>query len=168
MGTSATERQRRSRAHKRGDHSLCSPQRCDGHGVTDVTDPASADTVTFGARGRRLWGELTKVPPEPAARVLIEEACRIADRLDKLDRLLTGEADDWLGIVESKGDPDRQELVINAPLAEARQQATALKQLLAELRQAAGSAGMKPAEEGDVLDQLAAKRARRRADAAGS
>lgn len=119
-------------------------------------------------RGQRLWGELTKVSPEPAARVLIEEACRIADRLDKLDRLLTGEADDWLGIVEAKGDPDRQELVITAPLAEARQQAGALKQLLAELRQATGRGAAKPAGEGSVIDQLAAVRARRRADAAGS
>jgi len=127
-----------------------------------------SDSVTFGARGQRLWDDLTKTRPEPAARVLIEEACRIADRLDKLDRLLTGEADDWLGIVEAKGDPDRQELVITAPLAEARQQATALKQLLAELRQATAAAGSSPAEEGDVLDQLAAQRARRRADATGS
>jgi hypothetical protein len=166
MGTSATERQRRSRAHKRGDHSLCSPGRCDGHYVTPVTRHAPSETVTFGARGQRLWGELTKVPPEPAARVLIEEACRIADRLDRLDGILTGSDAEWMRF---KVDDDGEVTVyIGAPLAEARQQATALKAILAELRQAAGRGAAKPAGEGSVIDQLAAVRARRRADAAGS
>lgn len=56
MATPA-ERQRRSRAHKRGDHGLCDPKRCKG----DVT-PADRDSVTpiRAARG------VTRAVPAPA------------------------------------------------------------------------------------------------------
>lgn len=40
--SSAAERQRRSRAHRKGDHSLCDPARCDGSGV--VTAEGSVTT----------------------------------------------------------------------------------------------------------------------------
>jgi hypothetical protein len=92
-------------------------------------------TPRLHASGRQLWEELDGASASGGGRALILEACRIADRLSALDRLIGGDARDWLDIVESKGDPERQELVINAPLAEARQQAAVLKQLLAELRQ---------------------------------
>jgi hypothetical protein len=84
----------------------------------------------------------------PAVRVLLEEACRIADRLDKLDRLLDGDADQWVSLVEDRGDPERQFVVIDRPLAEARQQATALKQLIAEIRAADGGKVGKPPADG--------------------
>jgi hypothetical protein len=100
---------------------------------------ASSRDVTSVTRGERLWRDMKGDGLDPAQRVLLEEACRIADRLDKLDRLLAGSAHDWVSLVESKGDPERQEVVIDRPLAEARQQATALKQLIAEIR-AAGAA----------------------------
>ncbi|WP_285554862.1 hypothetical protein [Actinoplanes regularis] len=87
-------------------------------------------------RGERLWREMKGDDLPPATRVLLEEACRIADRLDQLDRLLGGTARDWVSLVEKKGDPERQCVVIDKPLAEARQQATALKQLIAEIRAA--------------------------------
>jgi hypothetical protein len=98
--------------------------------------------------------------------VLILQACRIADRLDALDRLLAGDARDWLEIVETKGNPERQELVIDKALAEERGQATTLKQLIAELRQSGGTEQQD--QGGDILDQLAARRAARLANAAGS
>lgn len=50
--------------------------------------------VTLGASGQRLWAEMTDgatLPPLQA--VLLLDACRIADRLDKLDAQLRGE--DW-------------------------------------------------------------------------
>lgn len=72
----------------------------------------------------------------PERRVLLEEACRIADRLDRLDALLSGDSGSWVRLVEDKGDPERQIVVVDRALAEARQQAVALKQLIAELRAA--------------------------------
>ena len=87
----AAERQRRYRAHKRGDHSLCDPNRgCNG--VTPVTGGSAgsgpAAPTGLGARGHRLWAALAESIPGPAHLVLVEEACRIADRLDRLDRAL--------------------------------------------------------------------------------
>jgi len=117
------------------------------------------------SRAERLWREEGGDRLTGARRALLEEACRIADRLDKLDRLLSGDAADWLTLVEDRGDPERLVVVIDRPLAEARQQATALKQIVSELRQ--GAAASRPEMGGGVLDQLAARRAARRANTAG-
>lgn len=88
-----------------------------------------------GGRGAKLWLDLSGDVLPPGQRVLLEEACRIADRLDKLDRMLAGDATDWIGLVEKRrGDPEVLEVTIDRPLAEARQQQLALKQLLAEMR----------------------------------
>lgn len=109
----------------------------------DANDVTSRDGdpigVELGDAGLNLWREMTKqgaLPPMQA--VLLLEACRITDRLEKLDRQLAGE--DWLRF---RVDDDGTEVtvVIDKPLSEARQQATALKQIMAELRQA--SAGSK-------------------------
>lgn len=167
MGATNAERQRRYRAHKRDDHTLCDPSRCPDATSVTVTQPVTGvtrNTERLGPVGSRLWRELNGDRATAGQRVLTLEACRIADRLDKLDRLLSGDADNWVSLVEVKGDPDRQEVVIDKPLAEARQQATALKQIVAELRQ---SGTEKPATGGSVLDQLAARRAQRLANTAG-
>lgn len=170
MAASAAERQRRYRRHNKGDHSLCPPTReCrnNTHGVASpVTPVVTRDAPTVGgSRGRRLWDEMGGDDLSGGRRVLLEEACRIADRLDALHKLLGGDARDWLSIVETKGHPDRQEIVIDKLLAETRQQATALKQIIAELRQSGADDGQ---ERGvDILDQLAAQRAKRLANASG-
>lgn len=167
MASAAAERQRRYRAHNKGDHSLCLPDRPCRTDARDVTSPVTV-TVTRDepTRGRRLWDDMNGDTLTGGRRVLLEEACRIADRLDRLDALLAGSAEDWLSFVETKGNPDRQEIVIDRPLAEARQQATALKQIIAELRQGAASGGEQD-QGGDILDELAAARKKRLADAAG-
>ena len=128
---SSTERSRRLRAHRKGDHSLCLAT-CDGTAVA-VASATRATPVGLGARGRKLWRELTADEPGPAERLLIEEACRIADRLDKLDAQLRGDAEAWLRfVVDDTG--AEVTITIDRALAEARQQAVALKALLAELR----------------------------------
>jgi hypothetical protein len=172
------ERQRRSRAHRRGDHSLCELGRCDAvtAAVTAVTSADVTPDVTAGplappdldARGRWLWAQLSAGdPPPPEQQVLIAEACRIADRLDRLDALLRDE-DTWarLQVPDNAAETGEVRLVVNAAIGEARQQALALKGLAAELR-AAKATGRTPAKEGSVLDQLAARRATRRANATG-
>jgi hypothetical protein len=94
----------------------------------------------LGTRGRRLWRELAAGGALTAAdAVLAEEACRIADRLDRLDALLRGDVDAWAYIDYPDNGPVR--LVVNSALAESRQQAAVLKTICAELRQSARKAG---------------------------
>ena len=54
----------------------------------------------LGERGTRLF-EAFRDRVDERGLVLLEEAARIADRLDKLDRLLTGEADVWCRLVHN-------------------------------------------------------------------
>lgn len=111
----------------------------------------------FGARGALLWQELTAAgrTADPAARVLAEEACRLADRLERLDAILRGERHEWLRVDSADGVPV---LVVDKALSEARQQAIALKTILAELRQREAHASATPT---GALDELAQKRANR-------
>lgn len=118
----------------------------------------------LGVRGKRLWREIKGEQFDPVRRVLLEEACRLADRLDRLDASLVGRVP-W-GFEVSEEFPDVAVIVVDKALAEARQQAMALKQLIAELRQS--GADEKPQTTGgSVLDQLAARRASRIAGTAG-
>jgi hypothetical protein len=128
--------------------------------VTAVTD----DVPRLGERGARLWRELGGDNLDPAKKVLAEEACRIADRLDRLDDFLRGREDAWLRFRARNEDGSIVQVVVDKALAEARQQAVALKQIVAELRQGGKD---KPETGGSVLDQLAARRAARLANTTG-
>lgn len=86
----------------------------------------------LNARGRRLWAELHEQVDGERGLVLLEEACRIADRLDKLDALLRGNASVWSRLVHDARTED-YELRIDSALIEARQQASVLRQLLVAL-----------------------------------
>jgi hypothetical protein len=102
----------------------------------------------------------------PAHRVLLDEACRIADRLDRLDALLAGRDDGWLRL---SYEGDQVTVVVDALLAESRQQATALRGLVAELRQASAKTS-KPAQskaKGAGVADLSSRIAARRGAASG-
>jgi len=106
----------------------------------------------LGARGRRLWKDITDLHDlDPAQTITLEEACRTADRLDKLDDKLTGREDAWAHLLPrvDLGDDDTRviELRIDGALSEARQQQNILKQLLAALR-LPDEAGKKPQQRG--------------------
>lgn len=102
----------------------------------------------LGTKGRRLWRELTEIHDfDPAERVLLEESCRIADRLDKLDAFLSGEADAWIKFRVSE-DASEVTVVIDSALSEARQQANVLKQLVAALRLPDDASGKRPQQRG--------------------
>ncbi|SDP60901.1 hypothetical protein SAMN04487905_10633 [Actinopolyspora xinjiangensis] len=108
----------------------------------------------MGASGARLWREMTEdgsLPP--MAMVLLLEACRIADRLDQLDRQLQGEA--WLEFQQDE-ESGSVVVVMDKALAEARQQATAFKQIVAELRQASGGRGKSKASQGEKRSERGA------------
>jgi hypothetical protein len=114
-----------------------------------------------------MWDALTEGREFDAAwRVLIEEACRMADRLDQLHSLLSGDVNEWATIsVEFKGDRREIRLVFDDALAEARQQANALRQIVTSLK--LGQANEKTDGKVSALDQLAAKRQNRRSAPAG-
>lgn len=100
----------------------------------------------LGARGRRLWRDLREHAEfDPAQVVLAEEACRITDRLDQLDKLLRG--DSGFACLEV-GDGGTVTLVVNSALAEARQQANVLKQIAAALRLPDEATGKRPQRRG--------------------
>jgi hypothetical protein len=96
----------------------------------------------------------------PAHLVLLEEACRIADRLEVLDSILRAASREVNQDLAQFGD-------ISGLLGESRQQSAALKALLAEIRQGqygASPASMDPAGGAGVAD-LTARIARKQAEA---
>lgn len=118
----------------------------------------------LGERGTALWTALCAgAEPVGAVGVLILEACRTADRLERLDKFLNGNEQSWFDFIEPEDGSGRVRVVIDAPLAEARQQQMALKQLLQTI-----GIDQKPAAKGSKSDDLSAKRAARIAAAQGS
>lgn len=108
----------------------------------------------LSARGRRMWTDSVEAwSLTPAHLVLLEEACRTADRCALLDRLIEGHD-------ESSGDDEDESCGgsgrsprITDLLAEARAQQVALKGLVAELRQGqrlAGGMACSPAANSDA------------------
>jgi hypothetical protein len=117
----------------------------------------------MGARAEKLWADLKVDALSGPARALAEEACLVLGRLENLDRTLRGDEDAWYEIV-TRLPPTVAEVVVNAPLAEARQQGLALRALLAELAKVTGVE--KPAAApASTVDEIARRRAERRGQA---
>lgn len=109
-------------------------------------------------RADRLRADLKVDTLSGPARALAEEACLTLERCEQLDRFLQGHPDAWMGI-QARMPPDVAEVVVNAPLAEVRQQQLALKGLLAELAKLQGVEPVPPLAS--AVDALAQKRAAR-------
>lgn len=101
--------------------------------------------------GDRLRDALACADESFAIGVLVEEACRIADRLEQLNATLTGDDNTWMRL--TKGRDQVIEVRIDTALQESRQQATVLRQLLAEIRRQRGGEDQ-PGPEDDVLNDL--------------
>jgi hypothetical protein len=120
----------------------------------------------LAARGKALWTDvLAERELDAAGRILLAEACRMADRLEQLDRLLRGDVTTWAVIADdyTQGKTRTTTLVLDDALAEARQQAATLRQLVTTLK--LGTAVERSDGKASALDQLAGKRAQRRAAA---
>ena len=120
----------------------------------------SEEPVGLGERGQRMWRDSLAIwSLTPAHLVLLEEACRIADRLEVLDSILRA--------ASSNVNPDVAQFAdMSGLLAESRQQSGALKALLAEIRQGqygASPAAVDPAGGAGVSD-LTARIARKQAE----
>jgi hypothetical protein len=89
----------------------------------------------LGSAGARLWQALTEGRELTAGNaVLAEEACRIKDRLDTLDKLLSGDKATWFSLRDAHREgEDVIHVVVNSVLSEARQQANVLRQIVAGL-----------------------------------
>ena len=87
-----------------------------------------------------MWADLVTADPKltPLERVLLHEACRIVDRLERLDDVLRGQGAEWLTLAAEMQGRSEVAVVIDGALSEARQQAGRLTGILAELRQRAG------------------------------
>lgn len=114
----------------------------------------------LSARGKALWTELSDGRTfDPATAVLVAEACRIVDRLEKLDGILRSRRTEWVKLAEQVEGQDVS-IVMDGALSESRQQALALRTILAQL--GVGKLGDVKVTEVSALDQLASARSRRR------
>jgi hypothetical protein len=86
----------------------------------------------LGPRGSALWSATADEVVGERGLLLLLEACRIADRLERLDEILRGEREVWATLVHNLRTED-YELRIDSALVEARQQANVLRQLIVSL-----------------------------------
>lgn len=95
------------------------------------------DDVPAGlqARGAALWLALVAgCDLEGGGYALALEACRIADRLERLDAILTNDRRAWAHIrLQPNSGRAAYKLVMTGALAEARQQALSLRMIVAGL-----------------------------------
>ena len=117
--------------------------------------------VGLSARGAALW-EALSVGVDPAGAVLVAEACRIADRLERLSALVDGGEAEWARVQLPRGGDDELVLRVDGALTEARQQTQVLRQILGQL----GLVGSDVAPESgrSFLDLLNDRRADRESD----
>lgn len=110
------------------------------------------------ASGLELWIEVNQERKlNPAARVLLTEACRTVDRLERLSAALSSRSTLWFEL----GDIDQATelgipIVVNGMIGEARQLQSALRQTLNALKVVEVTAAEK--EKKSPLDELAARR----------
>lgn len=114
------------------------------------------------AKGKQLWEDVTsQYELTSAALVLLGEACRTADRLERMAAALSSRSTLWfeLGDVElpdDKGVP----IVVNGMIGEARQLQTTLRQTLNQLGVVSTSSTKNKGT--GVLESLQARREKRR------
>ncbi len=108
--------------------------------------------MTLGPRGKRVWNGIAKNHELDAVQlVVLEEACRVADRLEKLDEILRGDEESFLRLElprGAEGFEGEMVLQVAGALAESRQQQNVMKQLLVSLRLEDVDTGKKPQRRG--------------------
>ncbi|MGV9666945.1 hypothetical protein [Nocardia niigatensis] len=109
--------------------------------------------LDLGPGAAALYESLSDPTDTPELSALVLEAARIKHRLDRLDRLISGDEELWAYLVTAKGgDEAVLEVRIDNAMTEARQQATVFRQMLAEIVRRRGQNN--GAGEYDPLDDL--------------
>lgn len=121
----------------------------------------------FGDRGAKLLKELTAAKQyNPAEMVMVEEICRMADRLEQLNGIIAGKGVINLMHLRHMGDDESEiTMTVDGVLAECRQLQLAFQRVAAALKLESGAV---TDVEVDTGDDLAAQRAARIARATGS
>lgn len=104
-------------------------------------------------RGAQLWRDMNgSYETDAGARLLLHEACRITDRLEKLNRILRGDVDTWVSIeLPRDGSEDEPlRIKVDGALAEARLHVTTLRQVLQQLRRIRPTGRLLPGGGGDA------------------
>ncbi|WP_144795707.1 hypothetical protein [Microbacterium paludicola] len=119
-----------------------------------------ANPHKLGPRGLRLWKSIaTGQNLSEIEQQNLVEACRISDRLEKLNELISGDEDAWFRIKLPRTDDGVVELLINDPMKEARMHAAALRQLIAPFEVAKSNEGAKevPSNVANIKEALTRK-----------
>jgi hypothetical protein len=90
----------------------------------------------------------------PGELVLLEEACRLTDRLDRFDALLSGDLNEWCQI-EWPYEDQPARLVISSVVSEARQHVSELRQVVKALAIPAQAAEVKKSGLALIRDRSA-------------
>lgn len=119
----------------------------------------------YGPTGAALRADMADADLGPMHRLLVDEAARIVDRLDRLHAALSRKGE-WLRFETDDG--GTVIVQVDGVLAESRQQAATLKALIAEIRAALPKAPGRLASQpkGGGLSDLSARIAARRGTAA--
>ena len=99
-----------------------------------------------------MWDAYHELVDGELGVLLLEEACRIADRLEQLNQLLQGDETLWAFVSRGRGRA-RIEVHVDGALVEARQQAIALRQVVSSLpMKGGGGSGGGDASDGWIDD----------------
>lgn len=88
---------------------------------------------TFEVGGRKLYDGLENPQDPEDVHALVVEACRVKDRLDRLNRMATRDDNEWGRVLPVKDSETEFVLEIGNVLREQRQTEIVFKQLLAEI-----------------------------------
>lgn len=99
----------------------------------------------FGPGGRALFASLSLPSNDAALDALVVEAARTKDRLDRLNRVTSGDEDVWARIFTGEGE---LVLKLDTAVSEQRQLSTVFRQLLSEIQRRQGDRVSDDEEDG--------------------
>lgn len=111
--------------------------------------------------GRDLWDEVTaEYSLNPASRVVLAEACRMTDRLDRFAAALSSKKTFWFELGDAENAlEDGVPVVVNNMIGEARQMTAGIRQALNSI--GVLQAGEKKSKGNSITDELQRKRQQR-------
>jgi hypothetical protein len=154
MADSNALRQRRYKAHRNNDHSLCLPANCD-------KAPGALSDYRVGAVGAQFLLDIDAAQLPAHVRTVALELARLVERAQRFEALLAGDEQTWLTLIPQALDGSVVKVVVGPVIGEARLTATAIRQL-AQFLVDATPAEQAPSGRASVLqgirDELASRR----------